>query len=137
MLPFTFWEATGSLPSPAGANVRPDEHALVRGLVERAGRAAAEIVAHQTLREQAMTDALTRLGNRRRLSTDLGGRLVQASPESPVLLMLFDLDGFKAYNDTFGHIAGDALLARLGHQLQAAVSGVGDPYRLGGDEFSS
>ena len=136
VLPFTFGESTGCVAvARRGRSFRPDEHALLRGLVERAGRAAAEIVAHETLREQAMTDALTRLGNRRRLSTDLGGRLVQASPESPVLLMLFDLDGFKAYNDTFGHIAGDALLARLGHKLQAAVSGVGDAYRLGGDEF--
>jgi diguanylate cyclase (GGDEF)-like protein len=51
-----------------------------------------------------------------------------------VLLALFDLDGFKAYNDTFGHPAGDALLARLGGRLAAAVGGAG-AYRMGGDEF--
>ena len=136
VLPFTFGEATGCVAvARRGRAFRPDEHALLRGLVDRAGRAAAEIVAHETLREQAMTDALTRLGNRRRLSADLGGQLVQASRDSPLLLMLFDLDGFKAYNDTFGHIAGDALLARLGHKLRAAVSPVGGAYRLGGDEF--
>ena len=49
--------------------------------------------------------------------------------------MLFDLDGFKAYNDTFGHGAGDALLARLGGKLDQAVSPHGSAYRLGGDEF--
>ena len=136
VLPFRFGEATGCVTvARHGRAFRPDEHALLRGLVDRAGRAAAEIVAHETLREQAMTDALTRLGNRRRLSGDLGGQLVQASRESPLLLMLFDLDGFKAYNDTFGHIAGDVLLARLGYKLQAAVSPVGGAYRLGGDEF--
>ena len=49
--------------------------------------------------------------------------------------MLLDLDGFKIYNDTYGHPAGDALLARLGHQL-AATAGEGvAAYRLGGDEF--
>ena len=49
--------------------------------------------------------------------------------------MLFDLDGFKSYNDTFGHLAGDALLARLGGKLAAAVAPAGDAFRLGGDEF--
>ena len=50
-------------------------------------------------------------------------------------LTLFDLDGFKAYNDTFGHQAGDALLARLGRRLRDAVAEAGEAYRLGGDEF--
>jgi diguanylate cyclase (GGDEF)-like protein len=49
--------------------------------------------------------------------------------------MLFDLDGFKGYNDTFGHLAGDALLAHLGGRLAAAVAPHGTAYRLGGDEF--
>ena len=49
--------------------------------------------------------------------------------------MMFDLDGFKAYNDTFGHSAGDALLARLGAKLAATVAPHGEAYRLGGDEF--
>jgi diguanylate cyclase (GGDEF)-like protein len=51
------------------------------------------------------------------------------------MLMLFDLNGFKAYNDTFGHSAGDDLLARLGRALGAAVGSLGGAYRLGGDEF--
>jgi diguanylate cyclase (GGDEF)-like protein/putative nucleotidyltransferase with HDIG domain len=49
--------------------------------------------------------------------------------------MLFDLDGFKSYNDTFGHPAGDALLAHLGMKLAASVASYGEAYRLGGDEF--
>jgi diguanylate cyclase (GGDEF)-like protein len=49
--------------------------------------------------------------------------------------MLFDLDGFKDYNDAFGHPAGDALLARLGDSFETAVSPYGKAYRLGGDEF--
>jgi HD-GYP domain-containing protein (c-di-GMP phosphodiesterase class II) len=48
---------------------------------------------------------------------------------------MFDLDGFKTYNDSFGHPAGDALLARLGQKLSAAVRPHGRAYRLGGDEF--
>ncbi len=48
---------------------------------------------------------------------------------------IFDLDGFKAYNDTFGHPAGDALLHRLGGRLAAVVGDRGGAYRIGGDEF--
>jgi diguanylate cyclase (GGDEF)-like protein len=49
-------------------------------------------------------------------------------------LVLFDLDGFKSYNDDFGHRAGDALLVRLASGLAGAAAG-GAAYRLGGDEF--
>ena len=78
----------------------------------------------------ASTDALTGLGNRRQLLADLA-----AAQETEATLVLLDLDGFKVYNDTYGHPAGDALLARLGHRL-AATAGEGvAAYRLGGDEF--
>jgi diguanylate cyclase (GGDEF)-like protein len=85
-------------------------------------------------RQEAITDALTGLGNRRQLINDLERRLV-SEPVAPTLLMLFDLDGFKGYNDTFGHPAGDALLARLGTKLAAVPEDAGTAYRLGGDEF--
>ncbi|MEA2171638.1 MAG: hypothetical protein QOF76_4938, partial [Solirubrobacteraceae bacterium] len=84
--------------------------------------------AHQRL-DQAETDVLTGLGNRRRLTADLEERLTG----DPAVLVLFDLDGFKQYNDTHGHPAGDALLAQLGRRLGDAVDGT--TYRLGGDEF--
>src|SRR5262249_20189792 len=56
-------------------------------------------------------------------------------PTPSTLLMIFDLDGFKGYNDSFGHPAGDALLARLAEKLADAVGDEGASYRLGGDEF--
>jgi diguanylate cyclase (GGDEF)-like protein len=114
---------------------RDDEEAVMYGLVERARQAAADIVTHHLLREQAFTDTLTKLGNRRKLSSDLDERLLGASAANPLVLILFDLDGFKSYNDTFGHVAGDAVLARLGSKLAAAVASHGTAYRLGGDEF--
>jgi diguanylate cyclase (GGDEF)-like protein len=85
-------------------------------------------------RQEAVTDVLTGLGNRRQLVVDLERRLA-GEPAAPTLLMLFDLDGFKGYNDTFGHPAGDALLARLGAKLATVPEGDGAAYRLGGDEF--
>jgi diguanylate cyclase (GGDEF)-like protein len=83
----------------------------------------------------ALTDALTGLGNRRALLADLDAALAYADVRDPAVLALFDLDGFKDYNDAFGHPAGDALLVRLGARLEAATAGRGSAYRLGGDEF--
>ena len=84
---------------------------------------------------QAATDALTGLGNRRALMTGLDAALGEGLRGEPSALLLFDLDNFKHYNDTFGHPAGDALLARLGTRLAAALEGRARAYRLGGDEF--
>ena len=83
--------------------------------------------------DEALTDQLTGLGNRRRLLRDL--ERVATTEGARRLVAIFDLDGFKAYNDSFGHLAGDVLLARLGHKLAAAVEPHGIAYRLGGDEF--
>ena len=84
---------------------------------------------------EALTDALTGMGNRRRLMIDLDESIAQATAGRPQTLLFFDLDGFKGYNDLFGHNAGDALLHRLGTALDGAVGSFGAAYRLGGDEF--
>ncbi|HKD93696.1 MAG TPA: diguanylate cyclase, partial [Gaiellaceae bacterium] len=61
---------------------------------------------------------------------------IEAAREGgPRTLVLFDLNGFKTYNDTFGHPAGDALLTRLAAKLAAVVAPDGTAYRMGGDEF--
>ena len=86
-------------------------------------------------RDEALTDALTGLGNRRALARALDELLPRARPERPLVLALFDLDGFKHYNDSFGHPAGDALLVRLGANLAAYLHGRGHAFRMGGDEF--
>jgi diguanylate cyclase (GGDEF)-like protein len=86
-------------------------------------------------RTEAMTDPLTRLGNRRALIADLEQRLLGTDIEPPFVLITLDLDGFKHYNDNFGHPAGDTLLARLGAKLQSHLAGTGTAYRMGGDEF--
>jgi diguanylate cyclase (GGDEF)-like protein len=140
-LPFGFSSGGGGRASGAlvvareGRAFGDDEEAVVHGLVERARHAASDIVGHQLLREQALTDALTKLGNRRKLAADVERQLSAASDTNPLVLILFDLDGFKRYNDTFGHLAGDAMLARLGTKLAAATAESGAAYRLGGDEF--
>ena len=80
--------------------------------------------AHQWMlassRVEASTDPLTGLGNRRALAAALEARLDEDEPE-PLLLGLFDLNGFKNYNDGFGHAAGDALLQRLARSLASVL----------------
>jgi two-component system cell cycle response regulator len=103
--------------------------ALVRAAITVHDHARLLVAVH----DEAITDSLTGLGNRRRLRTDLaralsGERVLSA-------LVLYDLNGFKNYNDDFGHAAGDALLARGGRALRELVAAYGDAYRLGGDEF--
>ena len=87
----------------------------------------------RTSRTEAMTDALTGMGNRRALAVELERLLPEADDARPLVLVL--LDGFKHYNDTFGHPAGDALLARLGENLANYLQGRGHAFRMGGDEF--
>jgi diguanylate cyclase (GGDEF)-like protein len=104
-----------------------------RQLAERLAAHNRELLAAS--RDDALTDVLTGLRNRRALNQDLDELVAKATKEDELMLALFDLDGFKQYNDTFGHPAGDELLARLGKRLSEAAEGVGTAYRMGGDEF--
>src|SRR3954452_18512494 len=126
--------ATGGVGPLTGVGVLPFVLAVAALLL-----IAALVVAlrrgQQALVEAAHTDALTGLYNRRQLVADLAARLSRATEANQVLLILCDLNGFKAYNDTFGHPAGDALLARLGAALARDIDGHGRAYRIGGDEF--
>jgi diguanylate cyclase (GGDEF)-like protein/PAS domain S-box-containing protein len=92
-------------------------------------------LASEELTYQALHDPLTGLGNRRSLLTDLEKGIAEATSARPLLLALFDLDGFKTYNDTFGHPAGDALLMRLARRLETVLGSTATAYRVGGDEF--
>ncbi len=86
-------------------------------------------------RAEAHSDSLTRLGNRRRLMADLEEAALCAAGAPGGVLHLFDLDGFKRFNDSFGHPEGDALLERLAARVRGALEPAARAYRLGGDEF--
>jgi two-component system, cell cycle response regulator len=89
----------------------------------------------ELIKGEALTDALTGLGNRRHLVLELERRFGAGTAPGSFYVVLFDLDGFKLYNDRFGHPAGDALLARLGGHFRRAVEPYGSAFRIGGDEF--
>ena len=100
---------------------------LYRRRSEASMQAAIDMTAHE-----ARTDELTGLPNRRALLEELEQR---CEANERFTLTLADLNGFKRYNDQFGHPAGDALLRRLGRKLATACEGRGMAARLGGDEF--
>jgi diguanylate cyclase (GGDEF)-like protein len=111
------------------------ERSALEAFIDEVERASADAAKYEELRIAAFTDPLTGIGNRRKLAADLNARLSASSRERPLALALFDLDGFKGYNDRLGHSAGDALLKKLASRLAMAVSADGAAYRLGGDEF--
>lgn len=80
-------------------------------------------------------DSLTGLCNRRSFNHTLD-RLVQAGAGAPFVLLLIDLDDFKAVNDTFGHQTGDGLLIEVAQRITASVGNGAIAARLGGDEFA-
>jgi diguanylate cyclase (GGDEF)-like protein len=133
------WILVASAEAPTGGLIaaRPAPLAMLAlALVIIALSVVSLRAARRELEAHANTDALTGLGNRRRLVLDLERAVKTATAGDPVVLTLFDLNGFKNYNDTFGHPAGDALLARLGQSLEQAVRAFGGrAYRPGGDEF--
>ncbi len=88
-----------------------------------------------TDRDRATIDTLTGLPNRAALMRDLENSLTHLDECPEMTLALFDLDGFKPYNDAFSHAAGDALLVRLAERLRRALDGSSICYRMGGDEF--
>jgi diguanylate cyclase (GGDEF)-like protein len=90
------------------------------------------------LAELAVTDALTGLGNRRRLEQALNqevGRLTRSTADLSVIML--DIDFFKQFNDTYGHTAGDRCITMVAATLNRAVRRAADlTARYGGEEFA-
>lgn len=89
------------------------------------------------LRRMATMDDLTRIANRAAFNRALDGAVDQAKRmETPLGLMLVDLDDFKAINDTHGHLVGDDVLRAVGRRLRSPWLSDSFSARLGGDEFA-
>lgn len=111
------------------------EHALLaaRSAERQVVKQKAEI---DRLRTLSITDENTGLLNRRGFSEALARALARGHRYGePAVLLLIDLDEFKATNDTFGHAAGDIVLGVVADALKKSVREVDDVARLGGDEF--
>src|SRR5471032_903060 len=103
--------------------------------IDRMYGALARTASH--LDEQAHIDGLTGIANRRRFD-EYGARVVATAQRrgTPLSALMVDIDFFKAYNDTFGHLAGDDCLRHIAHIIRAQVPRPGDLVaRYGGEEF--
>lgn len=92
---------------------------------------------HNHVKQEAVTDALTGLFNRRCFEDIMGRELQRAKRhERELSLALIDVDDFKKYNDTYGHQAGDEALAALGEAIRRAIRSTDIAARYGGDEIA-
>jgi diguanylate cyclase (GGDEF)-like protein len=118
---------------------------LIRWMTHQILRPAAELEASQAelhrayrqVREYALVDGLTGLGNHRAFQEEFSALLDQAHRyRHDLSLVLLDLDEFKLVNDNQGHAVGDALLAEVGRLLRQQVRLADRAFRVGGDEFA-
>lgn len=88
------------------------------------------------VRKESMLDPLTKIPNRKCFDEQLSADLEKTQAQKTTLsLLLFDIDSFKAFNDTYGHLTGDQVLRLVAHVLKANLKGRDMPARFGGEEF--
>ncbi len=91
----------------------------------------------EQIKEESLTDALTGIANRKAFDETLDKSITEAKEQSSALsMLLIDIDHFKKFNDTFGHLVGDKVLRYVGSSLKNCVKGQDFPARYGGEEFS-
>jgi diguanylate cyclase (GGDEF)-like protein len=112
-------------------------YALLSAAEEAQQRLAAQDARIRQLLDLSVTDELTGLLNRRGFLAELRRALARSRRSGETgMVLLCDLDRFKAINDTYGHPAGDAALIVVAQLLQSNVRGTDSVARLGGDEFA-
>lgn len=114
-----------------------EDIAVLQRLASQASVALGNARLHANLHALSLTDPLTGLPNRRRLQIHLDHEVAAARRGRPMAIAVFDIDKFKHYNDTFGHIAGDEILKAVGSVLQKENRAMNVVARYGGDEFVS
>jgi len=127
---------SGTVNSSGMSPSRAASEALAVSVCEHLGLALTNIRLRESLREQSIRDPLTSLFNLRYLEETLEREISRSARSGkPIGLMMLDIDNFKAFNDTFGHSGGDALLCELGALLDSATRVEDAACRYGGDEF--
>lgn len=106
--------------------------------LEESSEEVAELKANLVeVQNEAMTDTLTGIANRRHFDQEMQDRAADAiEEETPLSLLLVDIDHFKNFNDSFGHLMGDQVLKLIARSLTESVKGRDLPARYGGEEFA-
>lgn len=112
-----------------------DDTAVLLRLASQASVALENARLHSKLQALSLTDPLTGLPNRRRLQIHLDKEVAAARRGRSLVVAIFDLDGFKRYNDSFGHLVGDDILRAFAQILDEENRAMNLVARYGGDEF--
>jgi diguanylate cyclase (GGDEF)-like protein len=123
--------------SPEDRPMGTDQVGILQRLAGQASVALGNARLHASLQSLTLTDPLTGLGNRRHLRLHLEREVAAARRGRALHAVLFDLDRFKEYNDTFGHVAGDKALKAFADVLHRQNRAMNLVARYGGDEFVS
>ena len=113
----------------------PDETGVLQRLANQCAVAMENAQLHESLQALSLTDPLTNLPNRRRLQIHLEKEIAAARRGRTLSLAIFDLDNFKRYNDTYGHVLGDDILRIFADILVQENREMNLVARYGGDEF--
>lgn len=91
----------------------------------------------EAIRTESLTDPLTGLGNRKYFDRMIGTAVQNAlASGEPLSLLLFDIDHFKSFNDSYGHLTGDQVLRLVGLSMKQTIKGQDITARYGGEEFA-
>ncbi len=137
VLQVRFGPPAEGLPAASLERVAEAKRTLALKTADTVALSLANIHLRRLLREQAIRDPLTGLFNRRYMEETLNREERRAVRQNtPISIVMIDIDRFKDFNDTYGHEAGDAALQMLGEYLGANFRGGDIPCRYGGEEFT-
>jgi len=140
LVPLVIGAKTEGFLSAGHRDPRPftdDQVHIAQRLASQVSAALANARLHERVQALSLTDPLTGLPNRRHLQLHLQRELAAARRGRPLSVVIFDLDYFKIFNDTRGHVAGDEALREMGRVLSREGRAMNVAARYGGDEFVS
>jgi diguanylate cyclase (GGDEF)-like protein/putative nucleotidyltransferase with HDIG domain len=121
----------------SGGSYSSDDMDLLMTVATEAGVVIENAQLYSRAKERAHTDELTGLFNHRYFHERIDEEISRCSRFGDIFSLLFvDMDLFKAYNDIYGHLAGDDMLRQIGHYVKGSIRSIDMAFRYGGDEFT-